>query len=126
MPEKAHKNLALFADKLLQRTVLGMMLTALMAALEALRFLLGAEFFDVIEYAGYGLKALIFLAIVPVLIDFIRLRPKWRALFKNDEGFVAEVFQKSAMYSFGATLIAIIMLDIVAQTAAMTCRRRFI
>ena len=114
MRDTAQQNCAQFADKLLQRCALGMLLTTVLVAFEALRFLLDEESYGMMEYVRYGLRGLVLLALVPIVLDAIRLRPTWRALLKHDEGFIALVFQKAATYSFAATFVAISVLENIA------------
>lgn len=101
-----------FAEKLLQRTALGVFVVSIAFVLDIAATYAEGTFERVLDVLSYAMSLAVVLLIFPVFWTYVR---KYRGMRDPIDSFVAEAYRTACVRSFEATFITMVFLDLAVS-----------
>lgn len=111
-PEGREFSKAIFAEKLLQRTALGVFLVSIAYVFDIAGTYAVGTFETVLDVVSYALSIAVVLLILPIFLEYLR---KFRRVKDPVDSFVIESYRTACNRAFEATFITMIFLDLAVS-----------
>lgn len=101
---------AMFAEKLLHRTALGVFLVSIAYVFDVIATYAEGTMETIFDVISYGLGILVILIILPVFLTYLR---HFRGISNPIDSFVFQIYRTACVRAFEVTFISLIFLDLV-------------
>lgn len=112
MAENREFTHAMFAEKLLNRTALGVFVVAFAFILDIAATYMDGALERIVDIASYALSLLVIVIILPVFLTYVR---HFRRHRDPVDSFVLQTYQTACVRAFEATFISLIFLDLIVS-----------
>ena len=102
---------AQFIDKFLHRTAIGTLLMTCAYAVSSAMYLVSEELVATLDVVELLLALSAVVVVLPVFIQYVRLRYRQQCSHAESDGYMAEVLKKACMKAFSLTFVFLILLE---------------
>ena len=112
-------NPAQLADKLLNRTALGVAIVCSAYVLSVIEYFLNGLALTLAGYLQLGLTALVLIVLFPTFYNFIKMRTSNKQACSEVEGFLSNAFNRAAATSFRWTFIFLLVVEMTIKRSSL-------
>ncbi|MCF6196516.1 MAG: hypothetical protein L3J50_07405 [Emcibacter sp.] len=113
--EKKITSYAQLLDSLMHKVAIAFILMIIIRGIGLSEFFISPDLYGNLYYLKIALKIGLFLLILPVFINFLRLKFRGQCNIREEDSYISETFKRACVMSFA---LSILFLQLVKKTAA--------
>ncbi len=113
--EKKITSYAQLLDSLMHKVAIAFILMIIIRGIGLSEFFISPDLYGNLYYLKFALKIGLFLLILPVFINFLRLKFGGQCDIREEDSYISETFKRACVMSFA---LSILFLQLVKKTAA--------
>jgi len=108
-------NPAQMADKMLNRTAMGVGIVTLAYIISVSEYFLSGMPLTIVSYIQLGLSLVVLIILFPTFVNFMKMRTSHKQACSEVEGFLSSAFNKAASTSFRWTFIFLLCVELTVK-----------